>query len=181
MSVFRVRISNSRQGRLDVHDNQRSAYITGPNRITRKLRDGETFVDCNYWKRFAHPQVPLEEAFIEVVEDDGTVYSDQIQDNTYPKVYNLSAAGGSSFADNVADIKGDSGSFALFAQITNRGEEGVRVRINGLDSAVIDLPGASTQTFNLGEMTIGLLEVENPSEATVEVQVVVSIRVAATS
>jgi hypothetical protein len=181
MSVFRVRLSNSRQGLLDVHDNQRSAYITGPNRINRKLKDGETFVDCNYWKRFAYPQVPLEEAFIEVVEDDGTVYSDQVQDNTYPKVYNITAAAGSSFGDNRADIEGESGSFALFAQITNRGDEAVRVRINGLDSAVIDLPGGSTQVFNVGEMTIALVEVENPSGKSVEVQMVVSIRVAATS
>jgi hypothetical protein len=181
MSVFRVRLSNSRQGLLDVYDNQRSAYITGPNRINRKLKDGETFVDCNYWKRFAYPQVPLEEAFIEVVEDDGTVYSDQVQDNTYPKVYNISAAAGSSFDDNRADIEGDSGSFALFAQITNRGEEGVRVRLNGLDSAVINLPAGSTQVFNVGEMTIALLEVENASESVVDVQIVVSIRVAATS
>lgn len=182
MSVFRVRLSNSRQGRLDIYDNQRSAYITGPNRINRKLRDGETFVDCNYWKRFAYPNVPLEEAFIEVVEDDGTVYSDQIQDNTYPRVYNISAAAGSSFADNRADVEGDTGSFALFAQITNRSESGsVRVRLNGLESAVIDLPASSTQTFNVGEVTIGSLEVENPSESAVEVQIVVSVRVAATS
>lgn len=181
MSVFRVRLTNSRQGQLDIYDNQRSAYITGPNRINRKLQDGETFVDCNYWKRFAYPQVSLEEAFIEVVEDDGTVYSDQVQDNTYPKVYNISAAAGSSFTDNVADIEGDSGSFALFAQITNRSEDAVSVRLNGMDSAVIDLPGNSTQTFNVGEMTIALLEVANASGNSVEVQVVVSIRVAATS
>lgn len=181
MSVFRVRLSNSRQGLLDIHDNQRSAYITGPNRINRRLKDGDTFVDCNYWKRFAYPQVPLEEAFIEVVEDDGTIYSDQVEDNTYPKVYNISAAAGSSFASNRADIQGDSGSFALFAQITNRGEEGVRVRLNGLDSAIIDLPAGSTQTFNVGEVTIGLLEVENASDSAVDVQVIVSVRVVATS
>jgi len=182
MSVFRVRLSNSRQGRLDVYDNQRSAYIMGPNRINRLLKDGETFVDCNYWKRFAHPNLPLEEAFIEVVEDDGTVYSDQIQDNTYPKVYNISAAPGSQFKENRADVQGDSGSFALFAQITNRSDsEEVRVRLNSLDTAIISLPAGSTQVFNVGEVTIGVIEVENPSESAVEVQVVVSIRVAATS
>jgi len=182
MSVFRVKLSNNRQGLLDLYDNQRSAYIMGPNRINRKLKDGETFVDCNYWKRFAHPQVPLEEAFIEVVEDDGTVYSDNVENNTYPKVYNISCAAGSSFADNKADIAGDSGSFALFAQITNRSEsDGVRVRLNGLESAIINLPSGSTQVFNVGEVTIGSIEVENASENEVEVQVVVSIRVAATS
>lgn len=182
MSVFRVKLTNSRQGQLDVYDNQRSAYITGPNRVNRKLRDGETFVDCNYWKRFAYPQVPLEEAFIEVVEDDGTIYSDKVVDNTYPRVYNITAVAGSSFGDNKADIEGDSGSFALFAQITNRSEmDSVRVRLNGLDSAVINLPAGSTQTFNVGEITIGSIEIENLSENSVDVQVVVSIRVVATS
>lgn len=182
MSVFRVRLSNRRQGNLDIYDNQRSAYITGPNRINRKLKDGDTFVDCNYWKRFAYPQVPLEEAFIEVVEDDGTVYSDQISDNTYPRVYNIETSPGSGFTQNKADIQGDSGSFALFAQMTNRSHtDDVRVRLNGIDTAIIDLPAGSTQTFNVGEVTIGLLEVENASENPVEVQVIVSIRVAATS
>lgn len=182
MSVFRVRLSNSRQGVLDIHDNQRSAYITGPNGVNRKLRDGETFVDCNYWKRFAYPQVSLEEAFIEVVEDDGTVYSDRISDNTYPRVYNITAAAGSSFADNRADITGDTGSFALFAQITNRSlTDDVMVRLNGMSTAVISLPAGSTQTFNVGEVTIGLLEVGNASENPVEVQIIVSVRVVATS
>lgn len=182
MSVFRVRLSNSRQGNLDIYDNQRTAYIMGPNRVNRRLKDGETFVDCNYWKRFAHPQVPLDEAFIEVVEDDGTVYSDTISNNTYPRVYNIVANPGSAFSDNRADIQGDSGSFALFAQITNRSDsDSVRVRLNGSESAIIDLPASSTQTFNVGEVTIGLLEVENSSESAVEVQIIVSIRVATTS
>lgn len=182
MSKFRVRLSNSKQGLLDVYDNQRTAYITGPNRINRKLKDGEVFVDCNYWKRFAHPPLPLEEAFIEVLEDDGTIYSDSVQDNTYPKVYDISAAPGSGFSENKADIQGDSGSFALFAQMTNKSEnQHVRVRINGLDSAIIDLYASNTQMFNVGEMTIGSLEVENSGEEEVQVQIVVSIRVVATS
>jgi len=183
MSVFRVRLTNSRQGRLDIYDNQRTAYITGPNRINRKLKDGETFVDCNYWKRFAYPNVPLEEAFIEVVEDDGTIYSDRISENTYPKVYNLLAASGSEFSDNKADIAGDSGSFALFAQIGNKSEtDGIKVRINGLASAVIDIPAGATQTFNPGELAIGLLEVDNSAgQDDVAVQIVVSIRVVSTS
>lgn len=181
MSVFRVKLTNNRQGLLDVHDNQRTAYIMGPNRVNRKLKDGQTFTDCNYWKRFAYPSLPLEEAFIEVVEDDGTVYSDQVRDNTYPKVYNLSAAAGSAFSANRADIMGDSGSFALFAQIANQGAESVRVRLNGLDTAVIDLPAGATQTFAVGDLTIGLIEVANPSESPVNVQIVVSVRVVSTS
>ena len=43
MSIFKVKLTNSRQGLLDVHDNQRTAYIMGPNRVNRKLKDGETY------------------------------------------------------------------------------------------------------------------------------------------
>jgi hypothetical protein len=178
MSVFKVKLNNSRQGLLDVYENQRSAYIMGPNRVNRKLKDGEVFTDCNYWKRFAYPQLPMEEAFIEVVEDDGTVYLDQAANNTYPRVYNISTEPKSSFSANRVDIQKESGSFALFAQITNRNNESdVRIRLNGLDSAIIDLPAGSTQTFNVGEVAIGLLEVDNSHENAVEVQVVVSIKV----
>lgn len=181
MSVFKVRLTNSRQGLLDIHDNQRTAYIMGPNRVNRKLKDGEVFTDCNYWKRFAYPNVPLEESFIEVLEDDGTIYSDLVRDNTYPRVYNISAAAGSSFEENKAEIAQDSGSFALFAQIVNQSSDPVRVRLNGLDSAVIDLPGGATQTFAVGDLTIGLLEVENQSQNAANVQIVVSIRVSSNS
>lgn len=182
MSVFRVKLYNGRQGLMDVHDNQRTAYIMGPNRVNRILKDGEVFTDCNYWKRFAHPQLPLEEAFIEVLEDDGTIYSDSLADNTYPKVYDITALPGTAFSQNKADIQGDSGSFALFAQITNKSEaDPVRIRINGLDSAIIDLGAGNTQVFNAGEVTIGSLEVENNGEDNVPVQIVVSIRVVATS
>lgn len=176
MSVFRVKLTNSRQGLLDIYDNQRSAYIMGPNRVNRKLKDGDVFVDCNYWKRFAYPQVSLEEAFIEVLEDDGTIWSDNISENTYPKVYDITAAAGSSFEQNKADIASDSGSWALFAQITNKGEQTVKIRLNGLNSAVIDLDGGNTQVFNAGELTIGSIEVENNSEEEARVQVVVSVR-----
>lgn len=177
MSVFRVKLSNNRQGLLDIHDNQRTAYIMGPNKVNRKLKDGETFTDCNYWKRFAYPNVSLEEAFIEVVEDDGTIYSDNISDNSYPKVYNISAQAGSAFSANKADIVADSGSYALFAQITNKGQEPVRIRLNGLNSAILDLDGGSTQTFNPGELAIASIEVENNSPEMVPMQIVVSIRV----
>lgn len=181
MSVFRVKLNNRAQGQLDIYDNQRTAYIMGPNRVNRRLKDGETFVDSNYWKRFAYPNVPLEEAFIEVLEDDGTIYSDAVTENSYPKVYNINAGPNSSFSSNKADIAAESGSFALFAQITNKGSESVKVRLNGLDSAIIDLDSGTTQTFNPGELTIGLIEIENNSEETVQVQIIVSIKVVSSS
>src|SRR5579859_7642952 len=56
---------------------QRTIYCMGPNRINRKLKDGATFTDCNYWKQFcAAPVGPLtaETAFITLISDDGSVY-----------------------------------------------------------------------------------------------------------
>ena len=86
MSVFRVKLNNASQGLLDTDINgvqnetsiQRTIYVTGPNRINRKLVDGEEFTDCNYWKRFTEDEMGAESAFIEVVTDDGSVYSDKV-------------------------------------------------------------------------------------------------------
>lgn len=180
MSKFRVKLTNREQGQLDIYANQRSAYIMGPNKTNRKLKDGEVFIDSNYWKRFAYPQVSLEEAFIEILEDDGTIWSDTAE-NSYPKVYDLITEPGTSFSDNKADIANDSKSWAIFAQITNKGDSSVKIRINGLDSAIMDLDASNTQVFNAGELNIGLIEVENQSEEAVHVQILVSIKAASAS
>ncbi|NIQ15933.1 MAG: hypothetical protein GTO02_16525, partial [Candidatus Dadabacteria bacterium] len=87
MSVFKVKLNYpGEQGYLDFNPAtaspgflgdqmqpsiQRTMWCTGPNLVYRKLFDGEVFTDCNYWKRFAFPQVPMETAFIEVISDDG--------------------------------------------------------------------------------------------------------------
>src|SRR5690606_3103147 len=163
MSVFKVKLNNINQGKMDLDPStaysisgldhsqlgsqfttskQRTIYVTGPGRTYRKLSDGEQFTDCNYWKRFAYPQVPLEEAFIEVVTDDGSVWSDVASENTYPKVYNLAVAAGTDYEDNVVDILGDTGGHAVFVQIANQGSTAVRVRVNGVADAIFDL-GAS--------------------------------------
>ncbi len=102
MSVFRVKLNNVDQGRLDLDPSthsagagygqlgdafgvskQRQVYVMGPKKINRLLSDGETFSDCNYWKRFAYPQVSYEQAIVEVVSDDGSVYSDVEEENTF--------------------------------------------------------------------------------------------------
>ncbi|MBM3206896.1 MAG: hypothetical protein FJZ43_04730, partial [Candidatus Staskawiczbacteria bacterium] len=75
MSEFKVKLNNTNQGLMDLKADgsqfaesiQRTIYVAGPSKKYRKLFDGDTFTDCNYWKRFAYPQVPLSEAFIEVV------------------------------------------------------------------------------------------------------------------
>lgn len=188
MSVFRVNLNNDVQGQLDINPAtgqefatsiQRTIYVMGPNRINRLLKDGETFTDCNYWKRFAYPQVPLSEAFIEVVTDDGSIYSDIASENSYPKVYDITAAAGSTYSANQADINGDTGGYAVFAQITNNGASGsVKIRLNGIVDGAFDLAAGDTQVFNAGDLSISLIEVDNSISGNPEsdVQIILSVR-----
>ncbi len=199
MSVFKVALNNSYQGYMDIDPRtqqinpsavdsvgsqmvtslQRTIYVTGPNRTYRKLFDGQTFTDCNYWKRFAYPQVPLDQAFISVVTDDGSVYSDHAEENTFPIVSTLTLAGGSTYTTtgNSIDFVGDYGNAATFVQITNVSGNSVKVRINGSSSAVFDLGSAVTQVFNTGDLTISKLEFQNNASGatTTTVQVVASV------
>jgi hypothetical protein len=200
MSVFRVALNNRKQGLLDLNPAtatpgavtgqglgdqkdpsiQRGVYVMGPNLINRLLIDGETFTDCNYWKRFAYPQVPLEEAIVEVVSDDGSVYSDVASENVYPKVYDSSVDAGTTYADNQVDIATDTGGYAVFAQVTNKhASQDIRMRLNGLTTAIMDLPADSTQVFNSGDLALTLIEFDNSDSGAagpVEVQTVLSVR-----
>lgn len=193
MSVFRVKLNNTQQGRMDLRFDsnvegnhgsqfatslQRTIYVAGPGKTYRKLFDGDTFTDCNYWKRFAYPQVPLSEAFIEVVTDDGSAYSDVASENTYPKVYNMLITQGTDFEDNVIDILGDTGGYAVFVQIANQGSTAVRVRLNGVTDAVFDLGASETQVFNSGDLQVSKIEFVNnvSGGSTADVQVLLSVR-----
>lgn len=185
MSVFSVKLNNTQQGGLDINPAtgvrfgtsiQRTIYVTGPGKTYRKLFDGETFTDCNYWKRFAYPQLPLTQAFINVDSDDGSVYSDIAEENTYPKVYNIAPASASVYTDNVVDILGDTGGFAVFCQITNQGSQAVKIKVNGL--AIFDLPGNTDQIFNHGDLSVTKLEFDNSTSGatTADIQVLMSIK-----
>ena len=187
MSVFRVKLNNSKQGTLDLNPAttaefdtsiQRTIYVTGPNRIYRKLFDGEQFTDCNYWKRFAYPQMPYEQAFIEVVSDDGSVYSDIPEENNFPTVYDFTVTDGSAFNDNVADIITDYGVPANFVQINSTNSSGgdVRVKLNGLAGAIFDLKAGDTQVFNYGDLAVTKLQFDNNSGSDQSVQVIVSVK-----
>lgn len=187
MSVFRVKLQNSVQGLLDVNPTtgvpvttsvQRTMYAPGPKGAWRELKDGEEFTDSNYWKRFAYPQTTLEDAFIEVVTDDGSVYSDVPSENVYLKVYNVSVASGSDFEDNVVDVIGDTNSYAIAAEIVNQGSTAVQIRVNGSDNAVFDLAASSVKTFNIGEINVTSLEFLNivSGGADSDVQVILTIK-----
>jgi hypothetical protein len=199
MSVFKVNLNNMSQGQLDLNPStaapmsggnygllgiemspsiQRTFYVAGPNRTYRKLKDGEQFTDCNYWKRFAYPQVAMDQAFIEIMSDDGSMYSDTSEENTYPKVYNLTVANVSTYANNIVDILGDTGSYAVFVQIANQGSTSVKVKLNGVTDAIIDLGSSEIQVFNHGDLSITKLEFANTVSggSDTDVQVLVSVK-----
>src|SRR5262252_1576913 len=199
MSVFKVTLNNPCQGYMDIDPRtqainpsavdstgvqmnpsiQRTIYVTGPNRTWRKLFDGQTFTDCNYWKRFAYPQVPLDQAFIKVVTDDGSVYSDFAAENNFPVINNVSVVGGTSYSTpaNVIDYVGTYGNPASFVQLTNNSTGTVKVRLNGNTSAVFALTGGITQVFNAGDLSVSKLEFDNSASGstTVSVSVLASV------
>lgn len=192
MSVFKVALNNADQGLMDVNpltgaqmvpSVQRTMYVAGPNRKIRELVDGATFTDCNYWKQFAYPQVSEEDAIVEVLSDDGSIWSSVDSENTFPKVYSLSCAGGSTYAANTADILGDTGGYATFVQITNTGGNDVLVKINGLSGAIFTLGNGDTQVFNNGDLTVTKLQVDNSASgaSTCVVQIICAVKSVANS
>jgi len=167
---------------------QRTMYVTGPRLIWRKLFDGETFTDCNYWKRFAVPQAALEDAFIEVLVDDGAVFSDITLENTFPVVFGgdsaYTVAAADTFATNSIDVIGSYGGFAKFVQIKNFGTaspaQDIKVQLNGSTSAVFMLAAGDTQIFNAGDLFVSKLAFEGGSSDT-DIEVILSITVECSS
>lgn len=195
MSVFRVKLANTNQGRLDVNpltglpvttSSQRSIMVTGPNRIQRQLMDGETFTDCNYYKQFAYPQCALEDAFIEVVTDDGSVYSTVASENVYPVVWAPGADGVIGAGDGIddenmsLDIVSTYGGTAVFVQIQNTdNSNSVKVKLNGSSTAIFTLGTNSTQIFNHGDLVISKIEFDNTASgasAVNAVEVILSLK-----
>ncbi len=184
MSTFQVQLNNASQGRLDVDINnvqkttsiQRSVFIQGPNLVHREIKDGDTFIDCNYYKRYCYPQVSLENAILTCTHDDGSPWVDgSDNENVVAFSYNLSTAGGSAYVDNQADIITDYGTFATFCEITNtHASDSVSIRLNG--TAAFTLLANSTRIFNTGDLPITIVEVANDTEDTVVVEVVGGVK-----
>jgi hypothetical protein len=207
MSVFRVKLQNTAQGLLDksyatgtgvqqTTSLQRTAYIMGPHKVNRKLVDGETFTDCNYYKKFCAYDATTNpwgcsaaDAILALVTDDGSVYSDVEGENTYIKVYTLSCANGTTFDDdgNSADIAGDTGgSYANFCQIQVSGLTGtLLVRLNGNTvDGTFSMAASETQTFNPGDIQITKIEIDNSvsgASGTAVVEIICGVKSVANS
>jgi hypothetical protein len=186
MSVFKVKLNNVGQGRLDIDpttgvpfatSNQRSIYVAGPGRKYRKLRDGETFTDNNYWKQFTAEIAGYEAAFIEVVSDDGSVYSDIPEENTFAIGHtftNLST----SFSDNVIDFVDTYGGPATFLQVTNTtgSTRSIQGEVNGDTNVIFTLADGETQVFNTGDVRITMLRLKGVGGTDGDAQVIGSVR-----
>lgn len=195
MSVFRVKLGGlagsnvAGPGNLDVDmitgkpvatSLQRTMYVAGPGRIYRKLSDGETFTDSNYWKRFTTNNNEYGYGFLEIVSDDGSIYSDVASENTFLRTYSVTVAAGSTYTDNVVNILGDTGSAAIFTQINNQtSSKTLKVKVNGSSDAIFDLAGNESQIFNAGELSVTKLEFDysaSGASGNISVEVIVSVR-----
>ena len=184
MSVFKVKLQNVNQGRLDLDPSthplaagsaatygqlgspfgvskQRQMWAAGPNKTYRLLKDGEQFTDCNYWKQFAYPQMAHEFAFIEVVSDDGSVYSDVPEENTFG-VGGTYTLGPAYTTPNTIDFVGTHGGPAHFLQVQNLDDaESITGELNGDTNLTFQLAAGESQIFNSGDLAITQLRLKN--------------------
>lgn len=170
MSVFKVKLTNVNQGLLDTNGQstgtsiQRGVYIMGPNKVNRLLIDGSTFTDSNYWKRFAFPQVSYEQAMIDVVTDDGSVWVDNPVGARTFGVSSTFTPGAAYNTTNTIDYLGTYGSYARYVQISTTGAN-CTVRING--SVELSVTTSAAQIFD-NDIDVAKLEFKG-SGATVTV------------
>jgi hypothetical protein len=165
MSVFKVKLTNVNQGLLDTNGQstgtsvQRGVWIMGPNKVNRLLIDGSTFTDSNYWKRYAYPQVPYDQAIVDVLTDDGSVWADN---PVGARTFGVSSSftGTASYSTtNTIDYLSTYGSYAKYVQIKVTTADAT-VRING--SVEITVASGTTQIFD-DDIDIAKLEVKGSS------------------
>jgi len=176
MSVFKVKLTQGNQGALDTSltnsvSAQRSMYVPGPHGTFRKLDDGETFSDVNYYKRYAYPQVSLDNAFLEVLTDDGTTWSDtNPNNNVFTKVHTFTVDANDTYEDNALDILSEWGGPAVFTQLIVSSDE-VNCKLNGDSDAIFSL-ATGTQIFDRGDLVLNEIAFDNSESGATNATVV---------
>lgn len=180
MSVFRVKLQNIRQGLMDLDPStntsttygqlgsafttskQRQIYVAGPKGAYRLLKDGDTFTDCNYWKRFTSDVAGYEKSFIEVVSDDGSVYSDIPEENLFLKGATETLS--TDYADTVIDFVTDYGGPARSLTVQNL-DASIKVtgQLNADANITFTLAAGETIMFNQNEVVITMLKLKGAS------------------
>lgn len=182
MSVFRVKLNNMDQGKLDLLaptaspglgsqalvSSQRQAFIMGPGKCQRLMVDGETFTDCNYYKKFCVASstnltgTNYENAILEIVTDDGNEWSDTEGGATQLTSTHLHVLASTDYAANEIDFITSYGGPAIFIQMENTsGADDVSVKINDRSAAIFTLGFGDTQVFNRGDLTINKVQFAN--------------------
>jgi hypothetical protein len=206
MSTFTVKLNNSAQGLLDLDPStdpeaagsteiygllgtpmttskQRTIYVAGPHKTNRLLKDGETFVDCNYWKKFCEYNASTNpygcdaaSAFLSLTSDDGTVWSDVDAENTY----GIGGSGTANSTGNQTDANTHYstsspyginfmttyGAPARFLQVQNLdGSNAIVLVLNSDANMTCTIAGLATQTFEIGDLMITHLLIKSASGA----------------
>ncbi len=199
MSIFRVALDQGKiagqgnQGNLEptaglvtyngvTASSQRTVYVMGPKKMNRLLKDGDTFTDCNYWKRFVSSTnggtSTDDNAFLKIVSDDGGVWSDDVKESVVVVQENVSiqtAFGGSTWLDNannaiagngVIDILATYGGYAYFVTVIG-GANATKVVLNPGGSLVspsggtqLDIPAGGTLSLNNGDLLVGRIGIQ---------------------
>lgn len=185
MSTFQVNLTQGVQSDLDTsitggESKQRTIYAIGPNGTNRKLNDGDTFVDSNYWKRYASPAMSIDLAFITVLTDDGYTYSDFVkEENVFSRVVTRTLVDGSTYTatNNQIDFVALYGGPSVFTRIVVTGDP-VLARLNGDSNATLTL-AVGTHIFDKGEITLNSISFDNSTSgaAAAVVEVLGSIRI----
>ena len=153
-----------------------SAYITGFLRYGDGnigpgaqviLQKDEEFSGSNYFKRYTYqgmlnngvdPTVAAEEAFLEIVTDDGIPFdlsAGNVPNN--PRVYNSTILYGS---EVLLDFETDLGGPALFTTIEVTGED-IYVYLNDSDDARVTVAAGSSLSFSSGELLLSSVRLAN--------------------
>ena len=169
---------------------QRTVYIMGPNRVNRERHDGETFTDCNYFKRYcaydplANPTGVTDPAnvILTCVYDDGSVWIDENPNRgpcravAVPQsvTFTGTSATGANFLSTY-------GGFANFLQITNLdtasgASHSLQVTLNGSTSSVFTVLSGDTVIFDKDDILISQVQVgPTASGQSIDAQVVFGI------
>ena len=133
------------------------------------------------WKRFASTaeggMMTADTAFIQVLSDDGTPYSDTNRSlNRFSRTESLTLTGGTTYSDesNQIDVLGTYGGIATFCSITT--DAAISVRLNSSSSAEFSL-GSGNITFDNGDLPVSSLAFDNSSSGagTANVDVILTI------
>lgn len=177
MSVFKVKLRNQVQGTLGTGVTAgglslgANISVTGPDGVTHRYNDGDTFTASNWWKQFAEGVTDYSRSFLQILTDDNSVFVAG-QPSIIPYSWdNLAVANGVSYTIT-ADIATAIGGPADYIQVTPT--VAMKMKINGNANAIIDLPANATQIFNPGDLQATILAFANATGTDGTVDIFVS-------